>query len=70
MMSAQGGGRGSPKADAVRKLLREVARKCRQEGEGVKKSDDFADIIGTCPMPAKQTVLTKKRSHLSSILNI
>ena len=51
MMSAQGGGEGgTPKADAVRKLSKGGCVKMQTRGEGVKKSENFADVICTWPL--------------------
>ena len=48
MMSAQGGS--TPKADAVRKLSKGGCVKMQTRGEGVKKSEKFADVICTWPL--------------------
>ena len=51
MISARGGGEGgTSKADAVRKLSKGGCVKKQTWGEGVKKSENFADIICTCPL--------------------
>ena len=41
---------GTPKADAVRKLSKGGCVKMQTRGEGVKKSENFADIICTWPL--------------------
>ena len=51
MMSARRGGEGgTPKADAVRKLSKGGCVKMQTRGEGVKKSENFADVICTWPL--------------------
>ena len=66
MMSARGGGEGgTSKADAVRKLSKGGCVKKQTRGEGVKKSENFADIICTCPrvlkvIPGKRYTQGKK----------
>ena len=50
MMSAQGGGGGTPKADAVRKLSKGGYVKMQIRGEGVKKSGNLADVVCTWPL--------------------
>ena len=50
MMSALGGGRGSPKADDSTDKLRECDSDKGGGGGGFKKSKKFADVICTCPL--------------------
>ena len=55
-MSAQGREEGgTPKADAVRKLSKGGCVKMQTRGEGVKKSENFADVI--CALPLSPSVL-------------
>ena len=45
MISAQGGGGGTPIADVVRKLSNGGCVKLQSRGLGVKKSENLADVI-------------------------
>ena len=51
MMSTLGGGGGTPKADQISCKSVTVTR-----GEGVQKSESFADVISTCPLTVRFVV--------------
>ena len=50
MTSAVGGGGGTPKSDKITDKFSECDS---DKGEGVKKSNNFADVLRTCPLAAK-----------------